>query len=112
MSVARRFLATIVMAVFAWMFAGPSLAVVMGPEAGACSSVHHADGTLCPDGHDGAPCGDECPCLCCRGHAPVSCLTAVAAFVAPRLSPVHALGPPNTAHPSGVHRRVFRPPRV
>jgi hypothetical protein len=108
----RRLFAVVIVAVFTWMFAGPALAAAIEHDHGVCAPVHHADGTPCPDSHDEGPCDDGCPCVCCPGHAPVASLSSVVALEAPSLMTTDSVGPPDNAHPRGVHRRVFRPPRV
>ncbi|MFO8070891.1 MAG: hypothetical protein R6V85_03355 [Polyangia bacterium] len=109
----KRLPSALMLAVFAWMIAGPTVAAALEPSHTALvSPAHHADGAPCPDGDDDGPCDDGCPCLCCPGHATVMFPPAVASLERPHLSSVHRFGPSETDHPSGIHRRIFRPPRV
>jgi hypothetical protein len=107
----KRLLSTLMLAVFAWMLIGPTVAVALeSPSATHASSVNHADGVPCPDGGEEGPCDGGCPCICCPGHAMFA--PSIASLERPHLSSVHRFGPLETDHPSGIHLRVFRPPRV
>lgn len=74
--------------------------------------VAHHDGvhSPCPDGDTG-PCEDDCPCLCCPGHAFAVSLPQPAAFgsiaAVSNLRGPTSNGPP----PAGVLPGVFRPPK-
>jgi hypothetical protein len=91
----------------------------IGPAAFAASAhaeheacvAHHDDGTPCPDGDGRHPCGGSCPCLCRPGHAvPLLAPAGIGLSLAVPLAGSR-LGPFEAAHPNGVPRRVFRPPR-
>ena len=109
----KRLLSGLMVAVFASMLASPTVAAAFeSPGTAHESSVNHADGVPCPDGGDEGPCDGGCPCICCPGHATVMFGPSVASLEAPHLSSLHRFGPPETDHPSGIHLRIFRPPRV
>lgn len=109
----KRLLSALMLAVFAWMLIGPTVTVALeSPNTAHASSVNHADGVPCPDGGDEGPCDGGCPCICCPGHATVMFAPSVASLEGPHLSSVHRFGLHETDHPSGIHLRVFRPPRV
>lgn len=107
----KRLLSSLMLAVFAWMVAGPTVAASSSGTA-LTSSVNHADGVPCPDGGDEGPCDGGCPCICCPGHATVVFSPSGVSLGTPHLSTEHRFGPLETNHPSGIHLRVFRPPRV
>ena len=109
----KRLLSALMLAVFAWMIAEPTLAATLdSPKSVDASAVNHTDGVPCPDGDDEGPCDSGCPCICCPGHATVIFAPSVASLERPHLQSVHRFGPPEADHPTGIHHRVFRPPRV
>lgn len=103
----KRLLSNLMPAVFAWMIAGPTMAALLEP-----SNTDHAGCVPCPDGGDEDPCDGGCPCICCPGHAKVMFTPSIAPFERLYPSSAHRVAPPETDHPSGIHFRVFRPPRV
>ena len=109
----KRLLSALLLAVFAWMIAGPSVAAALeSPDTAHASSANHSDGVPCPDGGDEGPCDGGCPCICCPGHAKVMFSSAVVSLETPNLTTLHHFGPSESNHASGIHLRVFRPPRV
>ena len=108
----KRLLSSLMLAVFAWMVAGPTVAAASSSGTALTSSVNHADGVPCPDGGGEGPCDGGCPCICCPGHATVVFSPSGVSLDTPHLSTEHRFGPLETNHPSGIHLRVFRPPRV
>ena len=110
----KRLLSALMLAVFAWMIVGPTVALALeSSDSAHTSSVNHTDGVPCPDGSgEEGPCDGGCPCFCCPGHARVIFTPSIASLERPQLSSVHRFGPPEADHPSGIHFRVFRPPRV
>ena len=109
----KRLLSALMLAMFAWMIVGPTVATALeAPDEAHASSVNHADGIPCPDGGDEGPCDAGCPCICCPSHATVMFSPAVVSLEKPNLTSSLRFGPPEAHHPSGIHIRVFRPPRV
>ena len=109
----KRLLAFMMVSVLSWMIVGPSLAAALeSSNADHVSLGSHSDSVPCPDGDEEGPCDDGCPCVCCPGHAKVMFSSPVVSLESPHLNSIHRFGPPESVHPSGIHHRIFRPPRV
>lgn len=107
---AKRTLSTLLMTLFIWVVAEPTLALALEHGDGAVS-VDHDDGFPCSDGDSGGPCDDSCPCLCCPGHIKIVTSSLVTSLEISRVSEIHRFSPSEDNHPIGTHLRIFRPPR-
>lgn len=109
----RSFISTLIVAVFAWTFTEPVIALTLKPiDEIISSSASHADGIPCPDGDDHAPCDSGCSCLCCPGHATMIITPVDFSLGTPHFLKMHRIGHTEAYYPSGIHNRIFRPPRV
>lgn len=109
----KRLLPSLMLVVFVWMLVWPSVAAAFEPSGRSLlASITHADGSHCPDADDGGPCDGGCQCACCPGHAPMVPSPLIISLATYHLAETHRFGPPEVSHPTGIHLRVFRPPRV
>jgi hypothetical protein len=108
----KRIISSLMLVVFCWMIISPALETLEKVEDAHSSSVDHPGDVPCPDGGDEGPCDSECPCFCCPGHTSVTFSPSTGSFEVPLFVSVHRFGPSKAAHPSGIHLRVFRPPRI
>lgn len=107
-----RGLALLVLAVFV---AGSSLATAVEVQRSVFRSVPTSPPAAdsCPDPEtDGQPCGPDCLCLCCPGHASGLAVFASCPSVPCPPSSEFELEAHDDLRPKGVLRRIFHPPRA
>ena len=75
--------------------------------------ANHPELASCPDpADDGHPCGPECECTCCPGHATGLVFVAQRFSLRPLPSDEHKARAHDTLHPQDVLLTIFHPPRV
>lgn len=111
--ITRHLLSSLMLTVFAWVSAGPTVASALElSDPSHASPPKHEAGVPCPDHGDEGPCDSGCPCICCPDHATVILSPAVVYLETLNLTSFYRFSPPESDKPKGIHHRVFRPPRV